>query len=179
MTYPRAYIAVAINNFKIFDWLALQIERDFPTVTASLVHFLGLVDLGWIWNVWWLIGRLESSAVVHIDLQWLSVKVLQGAGLELSSISQIWMLLSGIQTLIAIDGFSPCFCPITGVPQFGQNFTVSERYLPRPYVERMYSFHLVDQSLFAKQVTLQSAFTLLHYEIINGCRKRPQQPFLG
>ena len=135
MTYPRAYIAVAINNFKIVEWLALQIERDFSTVTASLIHFLGRIDIGWIWNVWWFIGRLKSSAVVHIDLQWLRVKILQGAGLELSSISQIWMLLDGIQTLIAIDGFSPCFCPITGVPQFRQNFIVSEQYSTRRYVE--------------------------------------------
>ena len=83
MTYPRAYIAVAINNFKIVEWLALQIERDFSTVTASLIHFLGHVDIGWIWNVWWFIGRLKSSAVVHIDLQWLRVKIMQGAGLEI------------------------------------------------------------------------------------------------
>ena len=178
MTYPRAYIAVAIHNFKIVEWLALQIERDFSTVTASLIHFLGFVDMRWIWDVWWFVGRLKSGAVVHIDLQWLRVKVLQGAGLELSSISQIWMLLSGIQTLIAIDGFSPCFTPITGVPQFGQNFSVSEQDSTGRYVGRMYSFNLVHQSLFAKRVTLQSAFTLLHYEIINGCRKSPQQPFL-
>lgn len=82
MTYPRAYIAVAINNFEIVEWLALQTERDFSTVTASLVHFLRCVDIGRIWNVWWFVGRLKSSAVVHINLQWLRVKILQGTGLD-------------------------------------------------------------------------------------------------
>ena len=40
MTYLTAYIAVAFNYFDIVEWLALQIERDFSTVTASLIHFV-------------------------------------------------------------------------------------------------------------------------------------------
>lgn len=42
----------------------------------------------------------------------------------------------------------------------------------------MSSINLVHQGLFAKRVTLQSAFTLLHYEIIDGCETSPQVPFL-
>ena len=87
MTYLTAYIAVAFNYFDIVEWLALQIERDFSTVTTSLIHFLRRVNIGWIWNIWWFIGRLKSSAVVHIDLQWRRVKILQGAGLKYSSVS--------------------------------------------------------------------------------------------
>lgn len=178
MTYPRAYIAVAINYFDIVEWLALQIERDLSTVTASLIDFLRRVDIGWVWNVWRSICGRNCSPVVHIDLQWLGIKILQGAGLNVSSVSQIWVLLSGIHTLIEIDGFWPCLCPNTGVPQFGQNFIVSEPYSTRRYVKKISSIDLVHQRLFAKHITLQSAFTLLHYKIIDGCKRSPQVPFL-
>ena len=178
MTYPRAYIAVAINYFDIFEWLALQIERDLPTVTASLIDFLRRVDIGRVWNVWRSICGRNCSPVVHIDLQLLRIKILQGAGLDISSVSQIWVLISGIQTLIEIDGFWPCLCPNTGVPQFGQNFIVSEPYSTRRFVKNMSPIDLVYQRLFAKHVTLQSASTLLHYEIIHGCKGSPQVPFL-
>ena len=131
MTYPRAYIAVTINYFRIVEWLALQVERDFSTVTASLIYFLRRVYIRWIWNVWWFIGGRKCSPVVHIDLQWLGVEILQRAGLGYSSVSPIWVLSSVIQTLIAKDGFSPCLCSSTGVPQFGQNFIVSGQYSTR------------------------------------------------
>ena len=84
MTYLSAYSAVAINYFDLVEWLALQVERDFSTVTASLVHFLRRVDIGWIRNVWRIIGRLNCSTVVRSDLQWLGVEILQGAGLKYS-----------------------------------------------------------------------------------------------
>ena len=40
MTYLSAYSAVAINYFDLVERLALQVERDFSTVTASLKHIL-------------------------------------------------------------------------------------------------------------------------------------------
>ena len=84
MTYLSAYSAVAINYFDLVEWLALQVERDFSTVTASLIRFLRRVDIGWIRNVWRIIGRLNCSTIVRSDLQWLGVEILQGAGLKFS-----------------------------------------------------------------------------------------------
>ena len=84
MTYLSAYSAVAINYFDLVERLALQVERDFSTVTASIIHILRRVDIGWIRNVWRFIGRLNCSTIVRIDLQWLGVEILQGAGLQFS-----------------------------------------------------------------------------------------------
>ena len=82
--YLGAYSAVAINYFDIVEWLALQVERDFSTVTASLIHLLRRVDIGWIRHVWRIIGGLKSSTIVSLDLQWFRVEILQGAGLKFS-----------------------------------------------------------------------------------------------
>ena len=84
MTYLSAYSAVAINYFDIVEWLALQVERDFSTVTASLIHLLRCVDIGWIRDVWRFIGGLNSSTIVRRNLQWLGIEILQGAGLKFS-----------------------------------------------------------------------------------------------
>ena len=42
----------------------------------------------------------------------------------------------------------------------------------------MFYIDLVHHGLVAKLVALQSALTLLYYEIIDGCRKSPQDPLL-
>lgn len=84
MTYLSANSAVAINYFDLVEWLALQVECDFSTVTASLIHFLRRFDIGWIRNVWRIIGGPNCSTLVRSDLQWLGVEILQGAGLKFS-----------------------------------------------------------------------------------------------
>lgn len=76
MTYLSAYSAVATNYFNMVEWLALQVEGDFSTVTASLVHFLRRVHIGWIRNVWRIVGGRHCSTVVNFDLQWLGVEIL-------------------------------------------------------------------------------------------------------
>lgn len=131
MAYLSAYSAVAINYIDLVEWLALQIERDFSTVTASLVHFLRRVNIGWIRNVWRSIDRLHRSAIVNNDLQWLGVEILQGADLKFSVNKPIMVLLRGIQTLMPRDSLSRCICAITIVPQSGQNCVVSEPYSTR------------------------------------------------
>ena len=82
MTYLSAYSAVAMNYFDLVEWFTLQGERDFSAVTASRIHFLRRIHIGWFRNVWRSIDRLHCSTIVDIDLQWLGVEILQGADLR-------------------------------------------------------------------------------------------------
>ena len=84
LTYLGAYSTVAIDYFDLVKRFALQRERDFSAVTASLVQFLRRVYVGRVRNVWRSINRLHCSTIVNNDLQWLGVEILQGADLVFS-----------------------------------------------------------------------------------------------